>query len=67
MLVLTRRPGESTLIGNDVEVFVLEVHGNQVRLGIAAPKETLILRDELTQRSSSAPACCLPDVSPKPS
>jgi carbon storage regulator len=47
MLILTRRPGESILVGDDIEISVLEVRGNQVRLGINAPAEVLVLRSEL--------------------
>ena len=47
MLVLARRIAESFLIGNDVEVEVLEISGNQVKLGIRAPREILVLRREL--------------------
>jgi carbon storage regulator len=50
MLVLTRKPGEAIVIGPDIEVRVLSVgRGGQVRLGIAAPDEVLILREELVQ------------------
>lgn len=47
MLVLGRRPGESILIGPDVEVYVLATDGFQVRLGVRAPREIAILRREL--------------------
>ena len=47
MLVLTRRIGERVLIGDDVEVTVLEVKGDSVRLGIQAPRETRIHRAEI--------------------
>ena len=47
MLVIRRRAGESFLIDGDIEVEVLEVSGTQVKLGIRAPKETLILRREV--------------------
>ena len=47
MLVLTRRIGESLKIGDDIEVKVLGAHGNQVKIGIAAPDDVSILRDEL--------------------
>ena len=46
MLVVTRKPGERILIGEDVVVTVLEVRGNRVRIGIDAPKDTLVLREE---------------------
>jgi carbon storage regulator len=47
MLVIRRRPGESLLIGDDVEVEVLEVGSSQVKLGIRAPKEVTVLRKEI--------------------
>jgi len=47
MLILTRRPGEVLRIGDDVKVHVLGVNGNQIRVGIAAPQDTRILREEL--------------------
>lgn len=47
MLVLTRRPGESIVIGNDVVVTVLEVRGDQVRVGIGAPRSVQVHREEV--------------------
>jgi carbon storage regulator len=47
MLILTRRTGESIQVGDDVEISVLEIRGNQVRLGINAPSDVLVLRAEL--------------------
>jgi carbon storage regulator len=49
MLVLTRRVGESILIGPDIEVRVLELHGRQVRIGVQAPRDVTIVRDELVR------------------
>jgi carbon storage regulator len=51
MLILTRRAGESLIIGDDVVVNVLGVKGNQVRIGVDAPKETGIVRSELLERA----------------
>jgi len=47
MLVLTRKPHESLAIGDNIEITVLSVKGYQVQLGINAPKEVCILRNEL--------------------
>ena len=50
MLILTRRIGESLLIGDAIRVVVLEMRGNQVRLGITAPPEVVVLREEVCKR-----------------
>ncbi|MBC7819205.1 MAG: carbon storage regulator CsrA [Planctomycetaceae bacterium] len=50
MLVLARRVGEEIVIGDDIRVTVLEVRGNQVRLGIVAPKSVRVLRQEIENR-----------------
>ena len=50
MLILTRRIGETVVIGNDVDVTVLSVKGNQVRLGVKAPKEVTVHREEIYDR-----------------
>jgi carbon storage regulator len=50
MLVLTRKLGQSIMIGNRVEVQVLSVAGEKVRLGITAPKDVSIFRDEVYDR-----------------
>ena len=47
MLVVTRRTGQSILLGHDVEIFVLEAVGSQVRIGVNAPRSVRILRREL--------------------
>jgi carbon storage regulator len=50
MLILTRRTGETLMIGSDVEVVVLGVKGNQVRIGIKAPKNIAVHREEIYER-----------------
>jgi carbon storage regulator len=50
MLILTRRVGETLMIGNEVSVTVLGVKGNQVRLGVNAPKDIAVHREEIYQR-----------------
>jgi carbon storage regulator len=51
MLILTRRPGESIQVGDNIEISILEIRGNQVRLGINAPPDVLVLRSELLDPS----------------
>ena len=50
MLILTRKIGESLLIGDDVEITVLSIRGSQVKLGVKAPKEISVHREESYQR-----------------
>jgi carbon storage regulator len=50
MLILTRRVGETLMIGNDVTVTVVAVNGNQVRIGVNAPKDVQVHREEIYER-----------------
>jgi carbon storage regulator len=59
MLILTRRPNESLVIGQNITITVLGIHGNQVRLGIEAPKDVVVDRAEVHHRKlreAAAPA-----------
>ena len=50
MLILTRKIGESLMVGDDVTVTVLEVNGGQVRIGIKAPRDIAVHREEVFDR-----------------
>lgn len=51
MLILTRRVGEAFVIGRDITISVVGVKGNQVRLGIDAPEDVPVLREEIAERT----------------
>jgi carbon storage regulator len=61
MLVLTRKPGQSIMIGDGVEVQVLSVAGEKVRLGITAPRDVSIFRNEVYDRIESENSAATPD------
>lgn len=50
MLILTRQPKQTIMVGDDISITVLEVHGNQVRIGINAPRNVTVDREEIYER-----------------
>jgi len=56
MLILTRRVGESLIIGDDIFINILGVNGNQIRIGVKAPKEISVHREEIYNRIQSEKA-----------
>lgn len=65
MLILTRRVGESLTIGDDVTITVLGVKGNQVRIGVKAPRDVAVHREEILNRiQDEAAAAAEPDNTP---
>ncbi len=54
MLILTRRVGESIIIGNDVKVTVMSLKGNQVRIGVDAPKSVSVQREEISKNADGS-------------
>lgn len=64
MLILTRRVGETLMIGDEVTVTVLGVKGNQVRIGINAPKTVAVHREEIYQRIKGEHEAGGPEIDP---
>jgi carbon storage regulator len=62
MLILTRKSGESLMIGDEVTVTVLGVKGNQVRVGINAPKSVAVHREEIYERIKRGEQSAPPDA-----
>ena len=50
MLILTRRPGETLIISDNIRVTILDVSGNQIRLGVTAPRDVPVHREEVAER-----------------
>ncbi len=53
MLILTRRVGQTVVIGDNITVTVLAIRGNQIRLGVTAPKEIAVDREEIAERKAA--------------
>ena len=56
MLVLTRKTGQTIMIGDDIEITVLSIAGEKVRLGIRAPRDVPVFREEVTGQAPARPA-----------
>lgn len=65
MLALSRRKGESIVINNDIEITVLEVKGDQVKIGVAAPKEVPIYRKEVYTQIQESNKEAMTEASPE--
>ena len=66
MLVLSRKKNESIVINNDVIITVIEIRGDKVRLGIVAPKEVAVHREEVYQAIHGAPPAALTELVAQP-
>ncbi len=70
MLIITRRPGERLVLGEDIRIEVMEIAGNTVRIGIDAPRELPVYREELwaaVKQENEAAAATSADELPEPS
>jgi carbon storage regulator len=69
VLIITRKPGEKIMLGDDVVVHVMEIVGNSVRVGIQAPRSLPVYREEIwdaVREENQAAAKAAPDVLPAP-
>ena len=69
MLIITRKPGEKIMLGDDVVVHVMEIVGNSVRIGIQAPRSVPVYREEIwnaVREENQAAAAASPDALPAP-
>jgi carbon storage regulator len=69
MLIITRKPGEKIMLGDDVVVHVMEIVGNSVRVGIQAPRSLPVYREEIwdaVRKENQAAAKATPDNLPVP-
>ena len=69
MLIITRKPGEKIMLGDDVVVHVMEIVGNSVRVGIQAPRSLPVYREEIwnaVKQENQAAAKASPDSLPAP-
>ena len=69
MLIITRRPGEKVMVGDDIVVHIMEIVGNSVRVGIEAPRSVPVYREEIwnaVRDENRAAADATPDALPEP-
>src|SRR4030095_10079512 len=69
MLIITRRPGEKIMLGDDIVLHVMEIVGNSVRVGIQAPRSLPVYREEIwdaVREENRAAATAAPDARPSP-